>query len=79
MASDIAKKYAAEIRVTVAKWGDATSVHHYEAAIDRAIRASHAQRTRRERKALESARHHVGPIGMQAIRDALRRARGGGK
>ena len=53
MASDIAKRYAAQLQAIVAKWGDATSIHHYEAAIDRAIRASHAQRTRRENEALD--------------------------
>jgi len=78
MASELAKRHALD-------WAhrestdDRSSLATVADAIDRAIHASHAQRTRREGKALESARHHVGPIGMQAIRDALRRARRGSK
>jgi hypothetical protein len=71
----LVKKYAEEIRVAVARYGAGVPFRRFEAAISCALGASHAQRTRKENEALESARVHVGPIGMQAVKDALKRAR----
>ena len=86
MASELAKKYAEDLQrrfdgARNVPWTRAKQVDWIASTIDRAIRASHAQRTRRENKELAAYLTEVAarPGSVYEIKAALRRARRGSK